>query len=97
MLAIRFFRRTEVHRNTVLDHFVLFENLIEDAQRASAVNHEVFGYDFEPVHDGLAREDMVIVRGAQTDPDSVIRVAVEAIGRHSPLRWMKREVDAEKC
>jgi hypothetical protein len=29
---------------------------------------------------------VMIVRGAQTDPDSVIRVAIKPIGRHSPLR-----------
>jgi hypothetical protein len=56
---------------------------IEDAQRASAVNHEIFRYDLEPIHDGLARKNVVVVRRAQTDPDSVVCVAVEAIGRHS--------------
>src|ERR1700684_2779096 len=96
MLAIRAFGRAEVHRDAVLHHFVLFQNLIENAQRASAINHEIFGYDFEPVHDGLARENMMVMRGAQTDPDPVICVAIKPIGRHSSLRWTMRKDDAEK-
>ncbi len=28
--------------NTVLHHFVLLQNLIEDAQRTAAVDHEIF-------------------------------------------------------
>jgi hypothetical protein len=74
----------------------LFQNLIEDAQRASAVNHEIFRYDFEPIHDGLARKNMVVMGGTQTDSDSVIRVAVKAIGRHLRLRWTMRKDDADK-
>jgi hypothetical protein len=80
----------------VLHYFVLFQNLIEDAQRASAVNHEIFRYDFEPIHDGLARKNMVVMGGTQTDSDSVIRVAVKAIGRHLRLRWTMRKDDADK-
>ena len=64
MLAIGAFRRAEIHRDAVLHHFVLFQNLIEDAQRASAVDHEIFGYDFEPIHDGLARKNMMVMRGS---------------------------------
>jgi hypothetical protein len=74
----------------------LFQNLIEDAQRASAVNHEIFRYDFEPIHDGFARKNMVVMRGTQADPDSVVRVAVKAIGRHLRLRWTMRKDDAKK-
>jgi uncharacterized protein YbjT (DUF2867 family) len=76
----------------VLHYFVLFQNLIEDAQRASAVNHEIFRYDFEPIHDGLARQDVMVMGGTQADPDSVVRVAVKAIGRHflTPLDDAKR-------
>src|SRR5580704_5924214 len=96
MLAIGTFGRTEVHRDAVLHDFVLFQNLVEDAQRAPAVNHEIFGYDFEPIHDGLTGKNVVVMRGAQTDPDSVVRVAVKAIGRHSSLRWTMRKDDAEK-
>ena len=90
MFAIGALGGAEVHGDAVLHHFVLFQNLIEDAQRAPAINHEIFGYDFEPIHYGLARKNVLIMRGAQTDPDSVIRVAVKAIGRHSRLRWLTR-------
>ncbi len=39
----------------MLDDFVLLENLVEDVQRAAAIDHEIFGDDFEPVDDRLAR------------------------------------------
>src|ERR1700691_668097 len=97
MLAIGTFGRTEVHRDAVLHYFTLFQNLIQNAQRASAINHEILRYDFEPIHDGLARQNVMVVRRTQTDSDPVIRVSVKPIGRHSPLRWMKRKDDAEKC
>src|SRR5271155_3881225 len=103
MLAIGALGRAEVHRDAVLHDFILLQNLIEDAQRASAVNHEIFRYDFEPIHDGLARKNVMVMRRAQTDPNSVIRVAVKAIGRHIQLHWLtpkigtKRKDDAEKC
>src|ERR1700751_2333925 len=93
MLAIRLFRRTEVHRDAVLHDFVLVENLIQDAQRTPAVNHEIFGYDFEPIHYGLARENMVIMWGAQTDSDAVIGKIVENVCWHQSsvcsLEWRR--------
>src|SRR5271166_3844994 len=91
MLPIRAFRGAEVHRDAMLYNFVLFQNLIENAQRTSAINHEIFGYDFEPVHNRLARKNVVVMLRAQTDPDSVVRVAVKAIGRHLRLRWLTRK------
>src|ERR1700691_1426684 len=91
MLAIRAFGRAEVHRDAVLHHFVLFQYLIEDAQRPPAINHEIFGYDFKPIHNGLARQNVMVVRRTQTYPDSVIRVAVKPMGRHFPLRWLTRK------
>src|SRR5580704_284648 len=91
MLAIGALGRAEVHGDAVLHDFILFQNLIEDAQRSSAVNHEIFRDDFEPIHDGLARKNMVVMGGTQADPDSVVRVAVKAIGRHLRLRWMTRK------
>jgi len=39
----------------MLHDFVLLENLIQDVQRPPAVNHEIFGDDFKPVDDRLAR------------------------------------------
>jgi hypothetical protein len=38
----------------------------------------------------------VVMRGTQADPDSVVRVAVKAIGRHLRLRWTMRKDDADK-
>ena len=78
--------RTKIHRNAVLHDFVLIQDLIQDTQRSSAINHEVFGYYFEPIHDRFAREDMMIMRSAQSYTDPVIRLAVKSIGRHSWLR-----------
>src|ERR1700684_864073 len=95
MLAIRAFGRAEVHRDAVLYHFVLFQYLIEDAQRAPAINHEIFGYDFEPIHNRLARQNVVVVRRTQTDPDSVVRVSVKPISRHFRLRWLTPENDTK--
>ena len=68
MLAIGALGRTEVHRDAVLHHFVLLENLIEDAQRASAINHEIFGDDFEPIHHRLARKNVMVVRERRPIP-----------------------------
>src|ERR1700722_11555907 len=91
MLAVGALGRTKVHRDAVLHHFVLFQDLIENAQRASAVNHEIFGYDFKPVHDGLAREDVVVMRGAQSDPDAVLGKIVKCVGWHRRSLYSNRE------
>ena len=82
MLAIRSLGRAEIHRNAVLHHSVLLQNLIQDAQRPPAIDHEIFGDDLEPIHHGLARKNVVVVRRAQADPDSVIRETVKSIGWH---------------
>src|SRR5277367_4134287 len=96
MFAIGALRGAEVHGNAVLHHFVLLQNLIEDAQWASAVNHEIFRYDFEPIHHGFARKNVVVMRRAQTDSDSVIRVAVKAIGRHLRLRLLTPKIGTKE-
>ena len=75
-------RRAEVHGDAVLDDAVLLENLVEHFERTAAVDHVVFGDDFEPVDDRLLGEDVVVVRNAQADADTVIGKCVEAIGRH---------------
>ena len=74
--------RAEVHRDAVLHDAVLLEDLIEHGERAAGVDHEVFRDDFEPVHDRLAREDVLVVRNAQADADAVILKRVEAIAGH---------------
>ncbi len=66
----------------MLDDFVLLQNLIEDAQRAAAIDHEIFGDDFEPVDDGLAGENVLVVGNPEADANSVVGVSVEAICRH---------------
>jgi hypothetical protein len=51
-------------------------------QRAAAIDHEIFRDNLEPIHDRLTREDVIVVRGTQTDPYSVVCESIEAIGRH---------------
>ena len=83
MLAIELLGRAEIHRDAMLHDAVLLENLIEHLQRAPAVDHEIFGDDFEPVDDRLLRKDVVVVRNAQADADAVFGESVESIGGHS--------------
>src|SRR5580698_5479335 len=90
VLAIQFLRRTEIHRHAVLHHFVLIENLIQDSQRPPAVDHVVLGNNFEPIHHGLARQDVVVVRRPQTNPDPVVCEIVEPVRRHSQLQKKNR-------
>src|ERR1700677_2328691 len=82
MVAIGFFRGAEVHRDAVLHDVILLKNLIEDLERPSAIDHEIFGDDFEPVTDRLARKNVVVVGGAQADTDSVVGKSVEFIRGH---------------
>src|SRR3954462_2428056 len=82
MLAIRFLRGTEIHGHAVLYDFVLFQNLIEDLQRTPAIDHEIFRDYFEPIDQWLAAQDVVVMRRAQSDADSVVCKSVETIPRH---------------
>jgi hypothetical protein len=82
MFAVRLSRRTEIHRDAMLHHPVLFENLVEDLQRPPAVAHEIFGDDLEPVHRRLFGKDVVVMRHAQADADAVIGELVERVGGH---------------
>src|SRR6266404_6101946 len=77
VLAVDSVRRAEVHGDAVLHDAILIENLIENAQGPSAADHKILGNDFEPVHNRFAGQDMVVVRGAQTDPDAVVRESIE--------------------
>ena len=83
MLAVQLFGRAEIHRNAMLHHAVLLENLVENLQRPPAVDHEIFGDDLEPVDDRLLRENVVVMRHAQADAHAVIRESVKSIRRHS--------------
>src|ERR1700723_371899 len=82
MLTISSLRRSEIHRNSVLHDFVLLQDLVENPQRASAINHEILGDDFKPVHDRLLAHNVIVVRSAQSDPYSVVSKIVVCVGRH---------------
>ena len=82
MFAVNPVRGAEVHGNTVLNNAILIEDSIEDVQGPAAVDHEIFGNNFKPVDDRFTREDVVVVRGAQTNSDPVVRECIEAISGH---------------
>ena len=82
MLAVEFVRRAKIDRHPMLDDPVLLQDRIEHFQRTAAIDHEVLGDDFKPIDDRFLLEDMPIVRHAETDSDSVVRVAVERVCRH---------------
>src|SRR6516164_3361048 len=83
MFAIQLFGGAEIHGHAMLHHFVLLENLFQDLERPPAINHEIFRDNFEPIARRFFRQDVVIVRDAQPDPDTVRREAIEPIRRHS--------------
>src|ERR1700689_4849214 len=82
MFFVRALGRAEIHGNAVLHHFVLFQDLIEDVQGPPAIDHEIFGNDLKPVHHRFARENVMVMRRAQTNPDSIISKIVKPICRH---------------
>ena len=82
MFCVKLVRRTKID-STVLDDPVLFQIESEDFEWTPAIDHEVFGDDFEPIHvDWFLLENMPIVRHAETNSDFVVRVAVEGVCRH---------------
>src|ERR1035438_7584239 len=81
MFAVEGLGRAEVHGDAVLDDAVAFEDLVEDAERTAAIDHVVFGDDFEPIGGGLAVQDVIVMGNAQTDPYAVIGERVVAIDR----------------
>jgi hypothetical protein len=81
-------RGTEVHRDAMLDHLILIEDLIQNFERLAAVNHVIFRDDLEPVDDWLLRKDVVIMGDAQTDAYSIVCESVESIGWHGALLTM---------
>jgi len=66
----------------VLYDFVLVQDLIEDSQRASAIDHEILGYDLEPIDNGFAAQYVMIVLGPQSDSDAVLGKIVKSVGWH---------------
>jgi hypothetical protein len=73
----------------VLNDFVLLQDLVEDFEWAAAVNHEVFGNDFEPVASGFVGEDVVVMGDTQTDADAVGGEAVEWVRGQFDLQDLK--------
>src|SRR6202451_4082753 len=72
MLSVGALSRAKVHGNTVLNDFILFQDFVENSQRAPTIDHEIFGYNFEPIYNGSAGQDMLGMRNSQTDSDSVV-------------------------
>ena len=62
MLAIGPGGVAKIHGDAVLDDSVLFEDLVEDMQRAAAIEHVVFRDDFEPIDERFLFEDVLVVR-----------------------------------
>src|SRR5271166_2808941 len=77
----------EVHRNAVLHHFVLIENLVENFERSASIDHVVFRDDLKPVHHRFSGQDVPIVRNPKADSDSILGKAVEAICWHRNNSW----------
>src|SRR5271156_4459227 len=82
MLAVRAVSGAEIHRDAVLDHSVLFEDLIKHLQRSSTVAHEIFGDNLKPIDYGLLFQNVPAVRHAKTNADAVIGEIIEGIGWH---------------
>jgi len=83
MFSIERLGRAEVHGDAMLDDFVLFEDLVEDFERAAAVAHEIFADDLEPVAGWFFRKDVRVVRDAKAEAYAEIGEAVETIGGHN--------------
>src|SRR5438105_283744 len=72
----------EIHRHAVLHDSVLLEDLVEHVQRPPGVAHVVFGNDFKPSDDRLAREDVLVMLHAQPDADAEVGEGGEAGAGH---------------
>jgi hypothetical protein len=78
----------------VLHHAILIEDLIEDLQRPSAVNHEIFRDDLEPVHHRLLLKNMAVVRDTQANSDAIVCVSVKSIRRHKLFdKWLEEVLE----
>src|SRR6266478_13283 len=99
VLAIGLLRRTEVHGHAVLHHFVLFQDLIEDAHGPPAIDQEILGINLETVAHRLARQNMIGVRRAQPYPNPVLGKPIKSICRHfpcTPTEASRRASDAHQ-
>jgi hypothetical protein len=80
--AVDLVRRAEIHRDAVLHHAVLLEDLVEHVERPTALDHKILRDDLKPRARRFLREDVLVVRHAQPQPDPVVGEPVETIGRH---------------
>src|SRR3974377_1708227 len=62
VLPVDRLRRSKVHRDTVLNHSILFKDLVENLQRPPAVDHVILGDYFKPAHDRFLRKNMAVMR-----------------------------------
>ena len=83
MLAIQAIGRTEIHRHSVLDHAVLFEDLIEHMERPARIAHVVFRNDLEPADHGLAFQNVMQMGNPQAHSDAILGEIVKGGGRHA--------------
>ena len=63
----------------MLDNAILLQDLFENVQRPSAIDHEIFGNNLEPINDRLAREDVMVVRGTQANANAVGSESIKTI------------------
>ena len=82
MLAVEAVGRSEIHRHTMLNHAILFEDRVQHLERPAAVDHEILRYDLEPIDDRFFRQDMAVMWNAKADADPIIGEVVELICRH---------------
>src|SRR5262249_1219342 len=82
MLPIEWSRRTEIHRNAMLDNPITFQNLIENMQGATAVDHVILRDNLEPAHHWFFRENVLVMRYAKAYPNSEVGETIERICRH---------------
>ncbi len=66
----------------MLNHAILFENVIEHRQRTAAIDHVVFGDNLEPIHHRFLFENVPVVRNPQADSYSVFGKSIETIRWH---------------
>src|SRR4029077_8980613 len=85
MLTIERLSGAEIHGDSVLHYTIAFQNLVQDVERPAAINHEIFGNHFKPVNHRFLFENMIVMRDAQPNADTVIFVSVEAICGHIPV------------
>src|SRR5579883_244036 len=69
----------------MLHHAIALEELVEESERTASIDHEIFRDDLEPVHHRLLVQDVVVMRNAKTDSDSVFGKTVKTIGRHKRI------------